>query len=149
MNMATYRLQDLFRSFPKLNKKPLPFTVTSPPAPYNCIAWAVGDSYRLWWPIKGGYWPKGCSQELTIPAFVEAFATLGYKPCQNGRFENDYEKMVLYAKNNEPTHAARQLKKARWTSKLGLAIDIMHRARDLEGPLYGKVVQYFHRPRQK
>ena len=117
--MATHKFSGLFKSFPKLNKNPLPFKVTSPPALYNCIAWAVGDNRRWWWPISGGYWPSGCSQKLTISAFAEAFATLGYEPCQNGRFENDYEKIVLFAKNGEPTHAARQLEKSWWTSKLG------------------------------
>ncbi|MCK4793650.1 MAG: hypothetical protein KAV87_58515 [Desulfobacteraceae bacterium] len=74
---------------------------------------------------------------------------VGYEPCNIGRRESGYEKIVLYALKDQPTHAARQLKNGRWTSKLGKNVDIEHKVRDLEGPRYGKVVAYFRRPRQK
>ena len=39
-----------------------------------------------------------------------------------------------------PTHAARQLRSGRWTSKLGQAEDIEHELRALEGAIHGAVV---------
>lgn len=142
---------DFFRAFPRLKKSPPPFNVTSPDTwRYNCIAWAVGDINRWWWPAHpDAYWPNGCLEEVTILAFERMFATLGYEPCNIGRRESGYEKIVLYALKDQPTHAARQLKNGRWTSKLGKNVDIEHKVRDLEGPRYGKVVAYFRHPKQK
>ena len=59
---------------------------------YNCIAWAAGDRRRWWWPDpppddEGYYWPPGVSNEETVAAFVAAFATLGYIPCDGDRVE--------------------------------------------------------------
>jgi len=147
--VRTYSLMDLFRDFPRLNKSPTPFKRVSPAdIQYNCIAWTMGVNNQWWQPGKHWYWPSGCPQEITIPAFVRAFATLGYEPCSDGRREKDYEKVVLYAEKEQPTHAARQLKNGRWTSKLGKDIDIEHKVKDLEGPCYGRVAMYFRRPKQ-
>jgi hypothetical protein len=44
-----------------------------------------------------------------------------------------------------PTHAARQVAADRWTSKLGELEDIEHSLRDLEGAVYGSVVQIMKR----
>ena len=97
-----------------------------------------------------GFWPKGVPKKTTVSAFEKAFNTLGYVRCLNGNLEDGYEKIVLYAKIKkrltEPTHAARQLKCGRWTSKLGPLEDIEHNeVKDLTGPLYGKPVLYMKR----
>lgn len=148
--MRIYNPRKFFSNFPRLAKSPFPFTVVSPvDMRYNCIAWAVSENYRWWWPSPDSYWPGGCPQETTFSAFKRAFATLGYEPCDDGRRESGYEKIVLYAVGNEPTHAARQLSNGRWTSKLGKNVDIEHKVKDLEGPCYGKVAIYFRRHRQK
>lgn len=140
---------EFFTDFPRLKKIPRPFTKASPADPnYNCFAWAVGVNNCRWDPCYPWFWPKGCPREVTISAFVEAFATLGYKSCSHGRREAGYEKIVLYAEKGKPRHAARQLKGGRWTSKLGKDIDIEHKVKDIEGPCYGKVTMYFRRPRQ-
>ena len=104
---------------------------------------------RAWWPHPDGFWPAGIPVQVTIAAFVSAFATLGYVTCADGVLETAFEKVALYADfGGTPTHAARQLPDGTWTSKLGEDIDITHRTPGLlNGPLYGTVVQFLRRPR--
>jgi len=121
---------------------------------YNCIAWAAGDTFRWWWPIRRpgvNYWPKAPRLE-TIEAFIAAFETLGYRKCNDGAKEEGIEKVVLYAKLHRgtliPTHAARQLDAGQWTSKLGIHEDVRHdTVNDVAGPAYGEPVCYLGRPR--
>jgi hypothetical protein len=138
---------------PKLN--PANNTITSSATyRYNCIGWAANDDQRWWWPTpKEYFWPAGVPREVSVQAFVAAYATLGYEVCEDGSLDPNYEKVALYWGPNvngifEPTHGARQKKNGRWTSKLGPANDIEHHtAQDVEGPEYGQVVQYLRRPR--
>ena len=118
---------------------------------YNCIAWAAGCDTQWWWPTGHGFWPQGVPREVTLSAFVAAFATLGYEECQDGSLEKGYEKVVLFAQRDAngnilPTHAAKQLCNGRWTSKLGPQEDIEHmKAEDVNGPTYGTPVQFMRR----
>ncbi|MGH7034218.1 MAG: DUF7689 domain-containing protein [Stellaceae bacterium] len=118
---------------------------------YNCIAWAANDDQNWWWP-DGAYWPNGVAHDLTIQAFVDAFATLGYAKCSGGELEPGFEKIALYAERIpgiewEPTHAARQLQSGCWTSKLGPFEDIEHLGVDaVADGLYGTVAAYLKRP---
>lgn len=124
--------------------------LTSPQTPrYNCIAWAVGDTARWWWPV-GAYWPSGASAVESASAFAEAFATEGFLPCDDPSLESGYEKIALYSKNGVPTHAARQVASGRWTSKLGKLEDVEHNTLGaVEGGVYGIATFYFRRPRPK
>lgn len=118
---------------------------------YNCIAWAASENFRKWWPDKKNqqvYWPLEAPLETTIKAFIAAFETRGYKCCDDDSFEDGYEKVALFALNGIPTHAARQLRNGKWTSKLGDEEDIEHFLRDVETPFYGTVVQFLKRPNQ-
>jgi hypothetical protein len=147
VNVVISDVAQFYHNFPCLNKMPRPFRETSPAdVRYNCFAWAFGVTAQWWDPRH--IWPEGCPRELSIKAFMETFGALGYEPCGDGRRQKGWEKIALYAKGDEPTHAARQLTSGRWTSKLGKNIDIEHRVRDLEGPCYGKVVAYFSRRTQ-
>lgn len=125
----------------------------SPTLEYNCIAWAAGDDRQNWWPASRGYWPSGVSNQPTVPAFVAAFASLGYEVCSDGAPEPGFEKVALYAAAGAggaliPTHAARQLPDGRWSSKLGKRELIEHDTPDdVSGPLYGAPVEYLRRPR--
>jgi hypothetical protein len=122
---------------------------------YNCIAWAAGEDFRRWWPdpMGVGFWPASAPREVTMQAFLVAFATLGFEPCGDGAFEAGVEKIVLMGRGDAtgwivPTHAARQLESGAWTSKLGSLEDIRHETVDvIEGPLYGEAVEYMSRPR--
>jgi hypothetical protein len=124
--------------------------VTSPSTrEYNCIAWAAGDTEKWWWPDLMGtaYWPPNVPRAQTMLAFILAYATLGYEPCNDGSLEAGFEKIALYASGGQPTHAARQLADGWWTSKLGGFEDIKHvRVECLCGPCYGAVATYLKRP---
>jgi hypothetical protein len=103
---------------------------------YNCIGFAAGT--KLWWqprPLLGGkrYWPPGVPQQNTVDAYVKAFEFKGYIECADGIFEENFEKIAIFAKNGIPTHAARQLDIYYWTSKLGRNVDIEHELGSIAG----------------
>lgn len=125
------------------------YQITSPPDPvYNCIAYAVGVTNQWWWPDPDGfdYWPPGIVRERTLAAFLQAFGTVGYTPCPDDSLEAGWEKVAIYATDEGPAHAARQLASGQWTSKLGPDDDIEHVLDGLCSPLYGAVVQFLRRP---
>jgi hypothetical protein len=134
--------------FPKLQHTH--YRITSPPERrYNCIAWAAADTSDWWWPEPEGpaHWPEGAARALTLAAFQQAFASLGYEACDNDEVETGFEKVALYAgADGIPTHAARQLQAGSWTSKLGRMEGIEHQLDDLTGTLYGSVVLLLKRP---
>ncbi len=117
------------------------YQVTSPRTPlYNCIAWAAGDQKRWWWPTPPNFWPPGAPSELTLDAFIAAYATVGFSPCGDDALEDGVDKVAIFVSpHGEPTHAARQLANGRWTSKLGKAEDIEHALHGVAGATYGRV----------
>lgn len=124
------------------------WVITSPSTPvYNCIAWAASETHRFWWPNPQAYWPPSVPREETIEAFVSAFATLGYLPCDSDQSEAGIEKVALFAAGDTPQHAARQLETGTWTSKLGKNMDIEHPLKAVEGNEYGSIVEILQRPR--
>jgi hypothetical protein len=135
------------RSLPRLTSDN--YRETSPASwEYNCVAWAAGVTDAWWWPVPGRYWPDGVLREETLPAFLAAFATLGYLPGVSAILEPDVEKVAVYAAGSTPTHAARQLASGWWTSKLGPSLDIEHAtAEDVAGGAYGEVVALLGRTR--
>jgi hypothetical protein len=123
---------------------------------YNCIAWAVGDTAKWWWPTNAPgdvprFWPDGVPREETLAAFTLAMATLDYAPVDNESRDKEnpepgFEKLALFVDaRGVPTHAARQLRVGRWTSKLGAWEDIEHDLHALEGSIYGTVAIVFRR----
>jgi len=137
--------------FPNLNSGS--WNVTSPPdVAYNCIAFAAGRTDVVWWPDdfpdpQSDYWPERILREESIAAFVQLFESLGYEICADGSLEAAYEKIAIYALEQKPTHAARQLDSGFWTSKLGVEEDIVHEKPELlDGPCYGGVVRFMRRP---
>ena len=142
------------RSFQKFAELTFPglrgtqYTKTSPcTVSYNCIAWAAGEDYRWWEPSLGYYWPAKAEQSMEVSALVEAYEAIGYGRCVNGKLQRGYEKIAIYASAaGEWTHAARQLRSGRWTSKLGAEADIEHTMPDdLQGVEYGTVYCYMRR----
>jgi hypothetical protein len=134
--------------FPHLT--PFNHSITSPvSSDYNCIAWAAGDTERWWWPLAGSfaYWPSNVPVQETLDAFIKAFGTLGFIPCESQNIEHGHEKIAMYVDDTgKPTHAARQLTNGRWTSKLGQGQDIEHELEGLTGAVYGVVAQVLKRP---
>jgi hypothetical protein len=132
----------LLAAFPGLRSTA--FRVTSPADPsYNCIAWAAGNATDWWWPLddaRKAYWPLDVSREITLDAFRSAFVSLGYAVCDGDILEPSHEKVAIFTDaTGRPTHAARQLRTGRWSSKLGQSEDIEHDLRALEGGPYGAV----------
>jgi hypothetical protein len=121
---------------------------------YNCIAWAAGKKDNWWWPrnTAGYYWPVGLPREPlnkeTIENFLKAFETEGYERCNDGKFENGFEKIALYVDNNNvPKHAARSLPNGAWTSKMGDFEDVEHESPQVvEGHGYGTAKNFLRRP---
>jgi hypothetical protein len=126
------------------------YTITSPQAQeYNCVAWAAGASDVWWDPAIGYFWPDDAPREHGIDALKAAFASLGYVECDNEQPETGFEKIALYAQQDEWTHAARLLPNGNWTSKLGPQEDIEHGSPvGLAGTAYGKVACIMKRPIQ-
>jgi hypothetical protein len=122
---------------------------SDPTRRYNCIAWAAGDTARWWWPRSlQAYWPPWAPNEVTIAAFIQAFQGLGYSQCGDPSQEPATEKIAIFAGNNTPTHASRQLVTGHWSSKLGESYDFSHTIGCMVGPAYGTAVIYLRRPRQ-
>lgn len=124
---------------------------SEPDVKYNCIAFAVGRTDVVWWPDDypdpdSDYWPQDVLREETIEAFIELYKSMGFEECTDGSFESEYEKIVIYAIGDEPTHAARQLENGHWSSKLGVGDDIRHDAPEaLSGPCYGEPARFMRR----
>jgi len=133
------------KSFP--NSVEDPFVKTSEPSlVYNCIAWSVGDDTKWWWPHKDTYWPDDINKEETIEAFIDLYSNMGYELCDHQEYEDNYEKIVLFADDKDmPTHAARQVSENRWTSKLGPSEDVEHTLNSMNEGFYGKPFMYFKR----
>src|SRR5258708_4606798 len=101
-------------AFPGLNGAD--WRMTSPPdREYNCIAWAAGDNTAFWWPVGEStnprrFWPADVPQQVSLPAFIAAFATIRYSLCDDDSLELGFEKIALFADaDGAPTHAALQL----------------------------------------
>jgi len=124
---------------------------------YNCIALAVGENDKWWWPSlrfkRDYYWPDHLPREEylqeTLQNFIRAFESKGYKICETGDLENGVEKVAIYAGPfGTPTHAARQLESSMWLSKCGDLEDIEHKTlAALEGKAYGKAAVILKRSR--
>lgn len=134
-------LVDAGQAFPRMNSSNC--RPTSPAdARYNCIAWAADDVGRWWWPDLMGqkFWPEEVPRVQTLDAFVQAYSMRGYRDQSAAPLETGLAKVAIFTdERGAPTHAARQLPDGRWTSKLGIDIDIEHELTALEGPVYGVV----------
>jgi len=140
--------QEIERVFPQLITRG--YSVTSPHThEYNCIAWAVNDTTRWWWPdgMYTCYWPSAVPRIETIEAFVSAFESFGYAVCDNADYESGFEKISIFVDHNgTPTHAARQVGPDIWTSKIGNMEDIEHTVDGLDSPAYGHIATLMKRP---
>ena len=79
----------------------------------------------------------------------------GFEPCENGEYEEGFEKIALYINQlGNVTHAERQIDSSTWTGKMGMLEDIEHpllsslEDAGLNNDEYGKVAQFLKRPVQ-
>src|SRR5713226_8576555 len=74
------------------------YRVASANAPYNCVAYAAGDTSRSWnsemLPAPGYYWPAGAIRSREIDSLKSAFEKLGYEICTSDDLEAGYEKVA-------------------------------------------------------
>ena len=123
---------------------------------YNCIALLPsGTPLRKWDAEMLPHIPAtfGCRRPLkmTTTAYqltmARMFVHLGYTVCDNGNLEAGWQKVALYAFNEDNwLHAAIQESSGEWSSKLGNSYDIRHKTPPcVEGPVYGKVMRFMKR----
>jgi hypothetical protein len=119
-----------------------PFEATSPASGrYNCIAWALEETSRFYWPGPEEFfnWVDDLPRTETLEILARLFQGRGYEVCKNTVLEAGFQKVALFAKDGLPTHAARQLPDGFWTSKLGALEDVRHSLSAISGGLYGEV----------
>ncbi len=141
----------LLSSFPNLDKDPN-WEIKSPPDNnYNCIAFAALKTDRNVWPsvmgkLDGVEWPKDLPVDTKLKTFIKYYNRFGYQLCVGSDFEDGYQKVAIYLKGGECTHAARQQLNGMWVSKLGVHWDIWHSTPEaVAGVEYGNVAQIMKR----
>jgi hypothetical protein len=95
--------------------------------------------------MQNAYWPPKAPAETTLYAFQIAFESLGYQVCDKSEPEVGYDKVAIFARNGEVTHAAISIAGGIYKSKLGDKEDIEHDLKGLEGDKYGKVWMHLRR----
>lgn len=142
--------QELYRNlWPELNSERI---LEDRNGLYNCVADALGDNRRWWWP--GEYWPEAFNFGETVQSFdalIESFGgkNLGWA----GEKENSSDVLLALftidgTDEGEPTHLMRQLSNGKWRTKMGpdwtLQIDDIG---ELAGGDYGDVAQFYSVPK--
>ncbi len=142
---------------PNLNSNHVEWDSASLPSEdYNCMGMAVG--VLRWWqpPDAPGlvtnprdYWPKSVEGDsLHVDAFVEAAKTCGFIPCENPDWDPLFEKIVLFHKLGEFTHAAVQISPDLWKSKFGNLSNFTYSLHEISGcNEYGDGRRYMKRAR--
>ena len=153
--MAKYSEQEvgtLIGWFPTLGADPN-FKITSDATPaYNCIGWALGMNdvwVGLYHPTNYAWtwWPEGVPCDERKETLIALFEYFGFKLCDNATFEEDYDKVALYADEDGWTHAAKVIGENVLHSKIGTAWDIHHSGGNtFAGTEYGSIFAYMKRP---
>lgn len=114
---------------------------------YNCISYSIGRSdVWSWSKISdlNNYWPINNTDESKL-SFDEFYLYHGFKPIEfDIRYNGNY-KIALYGQNNIPKHAAIQKNEIFWESKMGAGEIIIHDLFELEGGIYGDVIQIYEK----
>jgi len=87
---------------------------------FNCISYTL-DIYDDWMWTNEKIWPSDIPRNLKLESFIMLYKKYGYIKCDDYNYEKGYTKIVLYCKNNIPTHAAVQHNN-KWKSKIGPCI---------------------------
>jgi hypothetical protein len=117
---------------------------------YNCIAWAMGETYRWWGEGYGpSFWPPGAESHETAAGWRQVFEVAGYETCDDSALEEGFEKVAIYTTvDGAPQHVARQLESGKWTSKMGRMEDITHDTLEIvEHDDYGRARIFMKRRR--
>lgn len=140
---------ELIEDFPGLENDPTFYQASDETPEYNCIAFALGETSRWYWPSDKpeAYWPDEITREVTLDAFVQLFSLHGYSESEHGQHSPGVEKLAIYEADGLVTHVARQDPfGGHWVSKLGAWFDIVHGSPDsICNRTYGEVVYYMQR----
>ena len=133
-------------AFPNSALEPLEVTSIAT-GNYNCIAWALEETYRNYWVQPEDFfdWLPSVPHLETLESFIAFFKTAGYDVCDSDQPEPGFQKIAFFVKDGLPTHAARQLSDGTWTSKLGVLEDVRHSLFSVSGGLYGEVAVVLRR----
>jgi len=132
-------IPELEQKFPNITGTP--YERTSPATNrYNCVAYAVHENHRNWWPNSHMFWPVRPAKATLNDFKVMLIVMFDFEETETSLYEPGYERVAIFANaRGIPTHAARQLEKGSWTSKLGQWIDISHTLDGMNGGEYGTV----------
>lgn len=114
---------------------------------YNCIAWAMGYSDRWVDTVlsPGHWWPDGVKRSTEPKALYDAFIAEGFEKAADGGYEEGYDKVVLFQKDGEWTHASRIESNDVEYSKFGGSFDGVHSHNIFGGSVYGEEYAYLRR----
>jgi hypothetical protein len=146
----------VIKGFPNLKNDKIFEIIDGENPNFNCIAYAAHVTNCWWWPLPkerrpaffAGVkynWPFNAEDDTSLDVLISIFENLDYIKCENFEYEEGYKKIALYVKNDEISHAARQLtygkRKGKWSSKLGTSFTILHETpQSIEGNAYGQAV---------
>jgi hypothetical protein len=150
-------------NFPKLNTETAKLVGKKSGAEllsYNCIAGAMGDHDRWWYPFKDGdksqghdtfFWPKDAKPGAGVKSFDDLFIRIGRgEVTKNAAVEPGFVKVALYTHRGQPSHASRLVPTGQWLSKMGPMQALTHDLHDLDkssaGTNYGKIEKIYKIP---
>lgn len=141
--------ESLISYFPKL-REDVNFEIKSDCTPvYNCIAWAMDITDRWVDPdddIPGHWWPQGVAKDMACETLIRAFEAVGFSVSPDSHYEAEYDKVALYALDEEWTHAAKIISDHAEHSKFGESWDGTHSHDIFQDTIYGKEYAYMKRP---
>ena len=79
----------------------------------------------------------------TVESFAEAFATLGYMPCDESEVATD--SLAVMAIGDEVTHLMERTESGMWSSEIGGMELIEHGMHDPDGDEYGTIRLFLKR----
>lgn len=114
---------------------------------YNCIAWALQHDDRWLEPAATPDFSEDLFEaDYPLDVLIRTFENRLYAVCDSESLEIGFDKVALFGREGQWTHAARQLRNGLWTSKLGKSFDIEHELHALASGAYGKVQVIMKRP---
>lgn len=87
---------------------------------FNCVSYTLGI-YNYWMWTNEDNWISSIPRNLKVESFKLLYEYFGFEECDNIYLERGFTKIVFYAKNGYPTHAALQSDNM-WRSKCGYYI---------------------------
>jgi len=113
---------------------------------FNCFSFVI-DIYNDWCGASTKIWHNQNDRHSTILNYIQFYSTYNYKICNDDIQEPEYDKIAIYAINNNVSHVCKQFG-GMWRSKLGSNVIIEHKLEWLSGAdyeNYGDIVVFMKR----